>query len=198
MIKYIIFDWGGVCTHAHAIKDFAKNLSEKTGKDRDEIEKVFRTLEFPYETGQISPEQFWSDTKNELHLDLPIKDIQAIFLHPLDMSDKAVLDIILKLKKRYKIILLSNNYEDMFAHIKKIYNLDQYFDLAFSSSEIKFKKPMREAYEYVLKQIGAKPEEVLFIDNKEKNIIGAKELGMEVIHFQDAGQLEHDLTKYEK
>jgi len=63
MIKYIIFDWGGVFTYGHLLKDFANNLSEKCGGDKVEIEKIFREAEFPYETGQINPIR--GETSNE-------------------------------------------------------------------------------------------------------------------------------------
>jgi putative hydrolase of the HAD superfamily len=196
MIKYIIFDWGGVCSYAHALKDFARDFATKTGKDEDEIERVFRELEYPYETGRITPAQFWTDLRQRLGVDMPIKEIQAVMLHSCDLSNKEVLDLILELKNKFKIVLLSNNYEDLFAHTKQFYNFDKYFDLTFSSSNIGFKKPEPEAYEHVLKTLGAKPEEVVFIDNKEKNIIGASNLGIKTVHFKDVEQLKKELSQY--
>lgn len=196
MIKYIIFDWGGVCSYAHALKDFARDFAAKTGKDKDEIERVFRELEYPYETGRITPAQFWTDLRRRLGVDMPIEEIQAVMLHSCDLSDKEVLNLILELRKKFKTILLSNNYEDLFAHTKKLYDLEKYFDFTFSSSSIGFKKPEREAYEHVLKTLDAKPEEVVFIDNKEKNIVGANDLGIKTIHFKDAEQLKKELSQY--
>ncbi len=195
MIKYIIFDWGGVCSSAHALKDFARDFAAKTGKDKVEIEKIFRELEYPYETGRISPSQFWTDLKQRLGVDQPIEEIQAVMLHSCDLSNKEVLNFILELRKKFKVILLSNNYEDLFAHSKKFYDFDKYFDFSFSSSSIGFKKPEPGAYKHVLKALNAKPEEVVFIDNKEKNIDGAADLGIQTVHFKDAGQLKDELRK---
>ena len=193
MIKYLIFDWGGVCVHGHALKDFARDLAEKTGKDKDEIESAFRELEYPYETGKISPDKFWSDLKQGLNLDLPAEEIQSVMLHSCDLSNREVLDLIVELKKKFTIVLLSNNYEDLFAHTQKFYSFEKYFDRVFSSSGIGFKKPEREAYEHVLKHLEAKPEEVVFIDDKEKNVVGANGLGIKTIHFKDSRQLEEEL-----
>ena len=79
MIKYIIFDWGGVFTHGHLLKDFAKNLSDKCGKNKNAIEKIFREAEYPYETGQVIPELFWDDFRKKLNINLTKEEIQKIF-----------------------------------------------------------------------------------------------------------------------
>jgi FMN phosphatase YigB (HAD superfamily) len=147
MIKYLIFDWGGVCTHGHLLRDFSDNLAIRTGMKKEEIESVFRESEYPYETGNVSPEKFWDDFKEKLGLTIELGEIKSVFLNSYVLNQE-VLDYILELKKRYEIVLFTNNYEDLFSFIKKNYNLEKYFDFMFSSSDIKHKKPEAEAYEF--------------------------------------------------
>lgn len=192
MVKYIIFDWGGVFTHGHLLKDFAKNLSDKCGKDKNEIEKIFREAEYPYETGQINPEVFWENFKMALGVDLSKEEIQKIFLNSYSINE-AMLELAKKLRKRYKLILLTNNYEDLFDFIKKEYQLENYFDHLFSSSDLKDKKPNKEIYKFVLDKLKINPEEAIFIDDKEKNIIGARQVGLETIHFKGVAGLKEML-----
>lgn len=138
MIKYIIFDWGGVFTHGHLIKDFSENLSKKCGKGKEQIEKVFREAEYPYETGKIVPESFWEDFRKKLAVELAKEEIQKIFLNSYTLNFP-MLELAKELKKKYKLALLTNNYEDMFGFIKSKYDLEGYFDYLFSSSDIKDK-----------------------------------------------------------
>jgi len=194
MIKYIIFDWGEVCTHGHLLRDFSFNLSKQTNTDKEKLEKIFRELEYPYETGKISPNQFWKEFKSRTELEISVSEIQKIFLDSYSINNE-MLNYLLELKKKYKLVLFSNNYEDLFTHIKKVYKLDKYFDYTFSSSDIKFKKPEKKSYKHVLGKIKAKPNEVLFVDNKEKNIIVAKQLGLKTIMFKDINQLKEILEK---
>ncbi|MDD5489708.1 MAG: HAD family phosphatase [Candidatus Moranbacteria bacterium] len=182
MIKYIIFDWGGVFTHGHLLKDFANNLSEKCERDKVEIEKIFREAEFPYETGQIIPEFFWDEFRKKLEIHLTKEEIQSIFLNSYVINDR-MLELAKKMKKKYKLILLTNNYEDLFDFIKENYKLEQYFDHMFSSSKIKDKKPNKETFKFVIDKLKINPEEAIFVDDKEKNVIGAQKIGLKTIHF---------------
>ncbi|MEK7128076.1 MAG: hypothetical protein AAB933_00735 [Patescibacteria group bacterium] len=111
--KYLIFDWGGVFTHGHLLKDFSANLSVKCEKSKEEIEKVFRELEFPYETGKVSPAEFWENFRNKLGVKMAAREIQNMFLNSY-VVNFPMLEYAKELKKKYKLILLTNSYEDMF------------------------------------------------------------------------------------
>jgi HAD superfamily hydrolase (TIGR01509 family) len=57
------------------------------------------------------------------------------------------------------------------------------------------KKPHKKFYQLLFKKSQLKPEELVFIDDSEPNIIAAKKLKMNVILFQNARQLKKDLKK---
>jgi putative hydrolase of the HAD superfamily len=54
-------------------------------------------------------------------------------------------------------------------------------------------KPDAAIFHHVLKQLGTKPEENLFIDDKTINIEAAEELGMRGLVFTTPAQLRADL-----
>lgn len=195
-IKYIIFDWGGVCSHNNPLKDFVRDLSAKTGKSATGIENVFRELEYPFETGKITPYEFWEDLRNKLDIsELSVSDIQSVMLHSCDLSNREVLDYILELKRNFKIVLFSNNYEDLFTHYQELYDFKKYFDFTFSSSAIGHKKPEPEAFQHVLRELNANPDEVVFVDDKEKNVVGASDLGIPTVHFKNYQQFKSEMEK---
>lgn len=69
------------------------------------------------------------------------------------------------------------------------------FDRAFKSYEEGVAKAAgRDAFVHILQKIKAKPEECLFIDDLEKNVALAREVGMQGIVYTDLPQLQSALT----
>jgi len=191
--KIIIFDWGGVCTSGHLLKVFSSKLSGLSGLKEELIEKTFRDFEYPYETGKIRPIEFWKKFRNKLKINYPVQKLQKLFFSSY-IVNQDVLEYILILKEKYRLIMFTNNYADMFQHLKNAYDLNKYFNEIFSSSDIKYKKPEKAAYEYVINKLRCKPNETIFVDDSIKNIIGAKEFGFKTILFKNIEELKEKLA----
>ena len=65
----------------------------------------------------------------------------------------------------------------------------------FLSYEINLSKPDLRIFSYILKKTGADPKDVIFIDNKEENVIAARKVGISTIHFKSMSQLKTDLGR---
>jgi putative hydrolase of the HAD superfamily len=74
------------------------------------------------------------------------------------------------------------------------FRLREYFQVAFSSCYLGLRKPDPAIYRRVLDILGAPPERVLFIDDREQNVEGAMAAGMKTIHFRGEGALRVQLT----
>lgn len=110
-----------------------------------------------------------------------------------DKLNQDLLDYVLELKKTHKTALLSNvidsdKYFDMPT-------LSRYFDVIAPSDKIGFVKPDPESYTYVLSKLGVKPEEAVMIDDLPPLVLGAEQIGMQGIVFQNLGQLKPELGK---
>ena len=55
-------------------------------------------------------------------------------------------------------------------------------------------KPDPEIYHLLLERYGLKAQDCVFIDDVEKNVEGARAVGMHAIHFTGPDQLRHDLA----
>lgn len=185
MIKCVIFDFGEVCTRGDSLDNFAVNLAGRTGLPAKAIRETYAKMEYPYEMGMISPERFWQGFRKELGLEMPSEDIQKIHLDIiLGAIDYEMLDFVRELKNDFKTVLLTNSYDDLLAVLKKDYGIEKYFNDIFSSSQLHLKKPNRKIYEYVAKELEIAPGEAVFIDDKAKNINGAKTVGFETILYR--------------
>ncbi len=184
-IKKILFDFGGVIINldkkatSTGLKQFGlqqftdemiqtNNLLEQGKIDVD----YFYTFYSKYLPENITKEEFFK-IWNSIILDLP--------------SER--MDFLKRLNKKYPIYLVSNINELHLNYIKKTLGKEKYFDFVnlfdkiFYSHIIGLRKPDKEFYEFVLKEINAKPKEAIFIDDTLENIKTANELGIHTWHF---------------
>ena len=96
-------------------------------------------------------------------------------MFPLDQNVRMLPEL---RKKGYRLYYLSNFPIDIFEEVKTGYYFFKYFDGGIISSEVKFSKPDPEIYKILVKKYSLTPEECLFIDDVEKNVMTAKTLGM--------------------
>ena len=57
------------------------------------------------------------------------------------------------------------------------------------SYEVKLVKPEPEIYQTLLEKYRLRPEECVFMDDNEKNVVAARKAGMYAIHFKNKEQL---------
>ncbi len=75
------------------------------------------------------------------------------------------------------------------------YTLYGLFTVVVASSTFRSLKPNPQIYQTALQRLALKSDEVLFVDDTERNIVGALSLGIQSILFKSAGQLEQDLKE---
>lgn len=70
------------------------------------------------------------------------------------------------------------------------------FDPVLISSDLKMLKPSKDIYEEAARRCGVAPEEVLFIDDGEKNVAGAKAAGMNAFLYTDFPSFTRMMARY--
>ena len=73
--------------------------------------------------------------------------------------------------------------------------LDNVFTTIFSARELGVTKDDDRVYEMIAEKIGVLPEEILFIDDTEKNIDAAKNAGLQTIRFVSNTELFTEIKK---
>ena len=115
------------------------------------------------------------------------------------LEDKAKLDegVVRIIQSIPGSVLLSNQMP-LHAEFARSKGWFSCFSRLFLSFEIGKAKPSPDAYKFVLKELSVKPDEAVFIDDKQENVDGARAVGMHAICFHDAVQLQRDLDKIYK
>lgn len=110
-----------------------------------------------------------------------------------------LIDFIKELRKKgYKIVLLSNaslSFFERFVFVEYPWFAKLFDDIVISAT-IKMIKPNRDIYLFTLNKNKLKPEDAIFIDDNQQNIVGAQKVGIPSILFTDTEQLKLEFKKY--
>lgn len=188
-IKNIIFDLGGVVLDIdipRTTRAFA-SLSETNEED---ILANFKTSELfnKFETGEVDVAGFRDLIRRVVGRPLEDAVIDLAWNALLLDIPPARIDLIFRLRRKYRVFLLSNTssiHIEEVNHILKrnhqLDGLDALFERAFLSYEMGVMKPDPEIYLKTLSAAGILAEETLFLDDNEENIKAASVLGIHSI-----------------
>ncbi len=107
--------------------------------------------------------------------------------------------------KKYRLFIITNGFSEVQYKKMKKTNIYSYFEKVFISEEVKSPKPNKEIFEHALKSTNSSKKYSLMIgDSWESDIIGAKNFGLDQIHFypyhnknftlEEVGQLRDSKT----
>jgi 2-haloacid dehalogenase len=84
-----------------------------------------------------------------------------------------------RLRKAYRLVVLSNGDPDMLETAKQYHRIP--FDAVISVAEANAFKPHHATYEMAARRMGVAMEEILFVANHEFDCVGAKAAGMRAV-----------------
>lgn len=183
MIKNVVFDLGNVLLSFKPAeyleqKNYPENLRKTILSD------VFDSREWQLlDEGAISvPEAIdaislgSSLRRGEI---AHIFDLRTELMFPLDQNIKLLPEL---KKEGFKLYFLSNFPLDIFGSIRDGYYFFKYFAGGIISAEVKLSKPDPGIYKVFLEKYSLAPEECLYIDDIEANVISAESIRMKGFH----------------
>ena len=197
MIKAIIFDFGRVITAQKPLSLF-RSYEEELGRDPDTINSIMFGSQAWQDTllGRKTTEEFWHLIGPELGLSTAdeINRFRRRY-HADEAINEAVLDLIRKLRGRYKLAILSNSPPDLTRWLVD-WEMRDLFEVVFCSGDEGMIKPDPAAFKLTLERLGVEPGEAVFIDDTPEHVEAARKLGIQGIIFTTAAALKDDLTKF--
>ncbi|MGI8581804.1 MAG: HAD family hydrolase [Chitinophagaceae bacterium] len=197
-IKAIIFDFGGVILNI----DFSKTsraFRELGVKGFDDMysQKNANPLFQHLEVGKLNEEEFYDAFRKATSVKTTNQEIRFAWNALLLNYRREALHTLKTIIDKYRLYLLSNTNIIHQQAFNKIFteeigdgSLNDSFDKIYYSHEMSYRKPDKEAYEYVLKENNLSPSETLFIDASIQNIEGAKAVGLQTIFLKDGMGIE--------
>lgn len=183
MIRAVILDWGGVImrTADPAPRlDWDRRLGLEPGKIND---LVFASPEWACTLdGRMDEDGFWAAWGARLGFSpQTLQGIRRDFFAG-DRLDASLVGIIRSLRPRFATGLLSNFGAHLRAELERLELLDA-FDAIVISGQVGVTKPHPRIYQLAAEWLGVPPAECLFVDDFTENIMGARQAGMQTLHF---------------
>ena len=88
---------------------------------------------------------------------------------------------------------ITNWNQDKFRHARTLFPFFDLFRGIVVSGDEGLLKPSAEIFELFLRRYGLAAHECVFVDDSEKNVIGARAAGLEALHFTSPAKLASDL-----
>lgn len=115
--------------------------------------------------------------------EIPVKKIIKITVES-HLIPKEHIEIVKKLKKKYKVGILSNNVQGWINQVIRNYKIERLFDAIIISSKVGERKPNAKIYYEALKKLSVRPEESVFVADKvAEDLVAASGSGMKTIWF---------------
>jgi len=191
-LKNLIFDLGGVIIDLsidHTIQAF----SSISGMKQEEVNSLY-TLSpgfEAYEKGLIGDNEFRDYVRVVYSINSSAEEIDGCWTAMLRGLSVKKLHLLLKLKEKYRVYLLSNTNSIHINYINQTMlpgilqptsPLESYFHRAYYSHIMKKRKPNADIFEQVLAENALVPGETLFLDDNTDNLAGANQLGIKTVH----------------
>ncbi len=189
MIKNLLFDLGGV------IMDIRRQDCEKAFQELGMADITDFLGDYgqkgPFaliEEGKISEAGFRKEVRKHIPGEVTDEAIDAAFNKFLVGIPLRRLEELKKLRKEYKIYLLSNTNSIMWkSGIAEAFHqeggtVDDYFDGIVTSFETGCCKPSPKIFKRVLKRFDIRADETLFFDDSKANCAAARKLGFKTVH----------------
>ena len=191
MIKLIIFDLGGVCFNYEEF-EYCELLAEKHSVDKKLLAEYYDELLPEAEIDNVSAEEIWGKLFEKYNIDVDVNNSlkEMIKLKKWNVDIKNLIE---ELRKTYKTAYYGNYLRTLGKLSDQIFDLSKQFDYGVYSFEIKARKPGKEGFMRIMAHFSVKPGETLFIDDSERNVKKAEELGIKGIKFDNLEQLKKEL-----
>lgn len=190
MTRAVIFDFGNVVC-SFDLNRFLRRIARHSRRSLTELQRLvpsFADVGREYESGLISSNQFFENICRHADLSIARDDFIRAYCD-IFTPIPATFDLVKKLKKSYKLGLMSNTNEWHYEYGIRLAEIFPLFDAVTLSFEVKALKPARPMYDDILAKLKVSPLECVFIDDIQENVDAAAEIGMHAFRYTAPGPL---------
>jgi len=193
----ILFDVGGVLlTNSWDVRQRAA-AAEHFQLDEIELQKHHAAVFESWERGEIAMAAYLDQAVFYRPRDFSRDEFVACMFSQSELLPDGALEILKELATHRPCLLgaLNNESRELNEHRFSAFGLRQYFNVAFSSCYVGLRKPGAEIYRLAIDVLGARPERILFIDDRTENVAGAQQAGITALRFSGADALKQELNR---
>lgn len=189
-IRAILFDADGIIQDS-TVASIGQQLQRLTGLGPDQVDPCMHEI-FQVERAALIGKADFADALapvlEKWRAPAVATTLAAEWGCTIDL-DRALLDLVAQLRRQgFTCALATNQQHYRAAHMNRTFAYDAAFDHCFYSCRVGATKPDEAYFRAILTELGCPPHEVLFIDDAEKNVAGARRAGLQAALFTHSGE----------
>jgi putative hydrolase of the HAD superfamily len=198
VIEAIVSDFGGVLTTP--LSTGFVRIQDDVGVPRDAFARAMQaaTAEagvnplYRLETGEIPEQAFLAALERHLAellgREVTLHGFGERYLAALDPNDELFAYYRRLHEGGVRFAMLTNNVREWEPHWRTKLPIDDIFETVVDSAFVGFRKPDPRIYAIALERLGLPAEACAFVDDLERNVAAARELGFHGVEFRDTAQ----------
>lgn len=196
-LKAVIFDYGMVLSQP-ADPAAHQEMIEIFGAPAEVFERAYWAFRHAYDEGKFDGPGYWLRCAEDAQV--PLSSEQIPLLIDADnrmwsVINPVMVDWAIEVgRSGFKTGILSNIPFEISEPLSKR-DWVQNFTHNTWSCDLGFAKPDPAIYHHVIEALDVQPEEALFIDDRQENVLSAQGVGLYGIIFRDVPKLQRDLEK---
>jgi putative hydrolase of the HAD superfamily len=194
-LRAVIFDYGMVLSSA-ADPEAHRELIRIFGAPAEEFEREYWASRHAYDKGQFDGPGYWQRCARGAGVTLTGEQIRQLIANDIRMwsnLNQTMVDWAVTISKSgFKTGILSNipfEIADVFKEIDWVKG----FTNNTWSCYLRLAKPDPAIYHHVVDALQVRPEEALFLDDRQENVLSAEAVGLQGIIFRSVPQLRQEL-----
>ena len=196
-LRAVVFDYGMVLT-GEPDSSAHEKLLNITGLPLARFESLYWADRPAYDEGKLTGIGYWQKFLREAGLPADQKKVEELNQWDIRMwttQNPAMIDWQLAIKQRGLLTaILSNMGEAVLVSVEREFDWIHRFDVLVWSYQLHLAKPDPAIFRHALRELGTRPEETLFLDDKLVNVEAARALGIKALQFSTVDRLRADLV----
>jgi len=193
-IKAIIFDYGNVLCEPQPSGDL-QAMAAALGIAADQFPEIYWRDRIAYDRDDLTAAEYWNGVAGRQLQAADVKKIVALdnlsWTHP---RETMIPWVEAARQRGLRTALLSNLPVPLRDALENDCPWLPRFDVRTYSCAVRKTKPDREIYEACVRDLGVKPPEIVFLDDRPENIDGAARLGIHGLLFESPERAALDLA----
>ena len=189
-IDLVAFDLGNVLCTVDEISA-AKELAAKINQRWEYVHEIVfgQVAKLRFERGEITFDDHAHDAIKTLRLDMSITELTEIYNSVIAPSEN-MFPIVSQISKTHRIGLASNTSEPHWEYAQQFLPFSSLLNPVIVSYLVGTHKPEKAFYERLVNESGVPADRILFIDDLETNVEGARKAGIIGLQFSTLENLE--------
>jgi putative hydrolase of the HAD superfamily len=193
--EVILFDLGGVLVEFDGIAPLIALSGNRLDPEGARRFWLLSPAVREFETGRCGAEEFARRALAELGVAMSPEVFLPLFVNWDHGPMEGALDLLDALKPRFHLACLSNNNVLHWNRLLEETKLPEKLHRCYLSQEIGLMKPDPQSFAHVIRDLGVRPERILFFDDNPECVDAAKRAGINARRARGVGEVRTALDE---